>query len=149
MSVELGGKSPFIVCADADLDAAAQTVAMQYLNAGQVCLAGTRLLVQAAIADAFLAKVKQAAAAMAVGDPREASTRVGPLITSEHFERVKGFVDRALRDGSIALLGGQPHACGGQYFAADASRERPPGLRNRPARGLWARPHVADVRRRR
>ncbi len=116
VSVELGGKSPFIVCADADLDAAAQTVAMQYLNAGQVCLAGTRLLVQAAIADAFLAKVKQAAAAMAVGDPREASTRVGPLITPEHFERVKGFVDRALRDGSVALWGGQPHACGAQYF---------------------------------
>ena len=116
VSVELGGKSPFIVCADADLDAAAQTVAMQYLNAGQVCLAGTRVLVEASIAEPFLAKVRQAAAAMVVGDPREPGTRVGPLITPEHFERVRGFVERALADGAVALWGGRPHGAGAQYF---------------------------------
>lgn len=116
VSVELGGKSPFIVCADADLDAAAQTVAMQYVNAGQVCLAGTRILVEASVAEPFLAKVRQAAAAMVVGDPREPATRVGPLIAPEHFDRVRGFVDRALTDGAVALWGGGPHAAGAQYF---------------------------------
>ena len=116
VSAELGGKSPFIVCADADLDAAAQTVAMQYVNAGQVCLAGTRLLIEASIAEAFLAKVRQAAAAMVVGDPREPGTRVGPLITPEHFSRVQGFVERALADGAVALWGGRPHGAGAQYF---------------------------------
>ena len=116
VSVELGGKSPFIVCADADLDGAAQTVAMQYLNAGQVCLAGTRILVEASVSEAFLAKVRQAAAAMVVGDPREPGTRVGPLITPEHFSRVQGFVERALADGAVALWGGRPDGAGAQYF---------------------------------
>ena len=97
VSFELGGKSPFIVCADADLDAAAQTAAGQYFNAGQVCLAGTRLLVEASVADEFQSKFRAAAAHMTVGDPREKSTRVGPLITPEHFQRVEGFVDRALK----------------------------------------------------
>jgi acyl-CoA reductase-like NAD-dependent aldehyde dehydrogenase len=78
MSSELGGKSPFIVCADADLDAAAQTVAGQYINAGQVCLAGTRILVEASIAEQFLEKVRAAVGHMTVGDPREATTRVEP-----------------------------------------------------------------------
>ena len=116
VSAELGGKSPFIVCADADLDAAAQTVAMQYLNAGQVCLAGTRVLVEAAVSEPFLAKVRQAAAVMVVGDPRESGTRVGPLIAPEHFDRVRGFVDRALAAGAVALWGGRPHSAGAQYF---------------------------------
>ena len=116
VSTELGGKSPFIVCADADLNAAAQTVAMQYLNAGQVCLAGTRVLVDASVSEPFLAKVRQAAAAMVVGDPREPGTRVGPLIAPEHFDRVQGFVDRALTDGAVALWGGRSHGAGAQYF---------------------------------
>src|SRR5208282_5439781 len=99
VSFELGGKSPYIVCADADFDAAAQTAAGQYLNAGQVCLAGTRLLVDASVADEFQSKFRAAAAQMTVGDPREKTTRVGPLITPEHYKRVEGFVDRALKSG--------------------------------------------------
>lgn len=116
MSSELGGKSPFIVCADADLDAAAQTVAGQYMNAGQVCLAGTRVLVEKSIEAVFLAKVRDAASQMVVGDPRDASTRVGPLITKEHFERVAGFVARAKADGAEALWGGSPANFGDLYF---------------------------------
>jgi len=116
VSFELGGKSPFVVFADADLDAAAQTVAMQYLNAGEVCLAGTRVLVEAVIADVFLEKVRTAATAMTVGDPRDPATRVGPLITPEHFARVEGFVDRARADGAVALFGGERHACGALYY---------------------------------
>jgi len=116
VSFELGGKSAYIVCADADLDAAAQTAAAQYLNAGQVCLAGTRILVDASVADAFQAKLRAAAVHMTVGDPREKTTRVGPLITREHFARVEGFVERALSAGVKPLWGGHRHKAGELYF---------------------------------
>jgi acyl-CoA reductase-like NAD-dependent aldehyde dehydrogenase len=116
MSSELGGKSPFIVCADADLKAAAQTVASQYINAGQVCLAGTRILVEEKIAGEFLEMVRDAVGHMTVGDPREATTRVGPLIHPEHFERVQGFVERARKDGAEFLWGGARHNKGDLYF---------------------------------
>ena len=116
VAFELGGKSPLVVFADADLDAAAMTVAMQYLNAGQVCLAGTRVLVEESIEDEFLAKVYAASDAMTVGDPREASTRVGPLITQEHFDRVDGFVSRAIAQGARAEWGGRRHERGGNYY---------------------------------
>jgi acyl-CoA reductase-like NAD-dependent aldehyde dehydrogenase len=116
LSAELGGKSPFIVCADADLDAAAQTVAGQYGNAGQVCLAGTRVLVEESIEAVFLEKVRAAAATMKVGDPRDKTTRVGPLITREHFARVAGFVERARDAGATPIFGGSQDAAGDLYF---------------------------------
>lgn len=116
MSAELGGKSPFIVCADADLDAAAQTVAGQYMNAGQVCLAGTRIMVEKKIEEEFLEKVRGAASHMTVGDPRDKDTRVGPLIHREHFERVAGFVERAKADGAVPLWGGGRSNFGELYF---------------------------------
>ncbi|MBX3446674.1 MAG: aldehyde dehydrogenase [Parvibaculaceae bacterium] len=116
LSAELGGKSPFIVCADADLDAAAQTVAAQYMNAGQVCLAGTRIMVERKIEEEFLEKVRGAAAHMVVGDPRDKDTRVGPLIHKEHFERVAGFVERAKADGAVPLWGGSRANFGELYF---------------------------------
>lgn len=116
LAAELGGKSPFIVCADADLDAAAQTVAIQYGNAGQVCLAGTRIIVERKIAEMFLEKVRNAVGAMTVGDPRDPATRVGPLIHPDHFERVSGFVDRAKADGATLLWGGSRHNFGRLYF---------------------------------
>jgi 5-carboxymethyl-2-hydroxymuconic-semialdehyde dehydrogenase len=116
VSMELGGKSPFLVFEDADLDSAAQTLAMQYMNAGQVCLAGTRVLAAAGIADDLQARMRQAVGQMKVGDPRELKTRVGPLITQEHFDRVKGFVDRAIKDGAKPCWGGKPDDRGGLYF---------------------------------
>jgi acyl-CoA reductase-like NAD-dependent aldehyde dehydrogenase len=116
VSMELGGKSPFIVCGDADLKAAAQTVAGQYVNAGQVCLAGTRILVEESIAADFLGKVREAVAHMTVGDPRDPATRVGPLIHQEHFARVEGFVDRAKAEGVEVLWGGARHNQGELYF---------------------------------
>src|SRR5713101_2567778 len=116
VAFELGGKSPFIVCADADLNAAAKTAAGQYFNAGQVCLAGTRILAEAKIADEFLAKFRAAAAQMVVGDPRERTTQVGPLITPEHYNRVEGFVERALKAGVKPLWGGHRDKAGQLYF---------------------------------
>lgn len=116
LSAELGGKSPFIVCADADLEAAAQTVAAQYMNAGQVCLAGTRIMVEKKIEEPFLEMVRGAASQMVVGDPRDKDTRVGPLIHKEHFDRVAGFVDRAKADGAVPLWGGSRANFGELYF---------------------------------
>lgn len=116
LSAELGGKSPFIVCADADLEAAALTVAGQYMNAGQVCLAGTRIMVEKKIEEQFLEMVRGAAAHMVVGDPRDKDTRVGPLIHKEHFERVAGFVERAKADGAVPLWGGSRANFGELYF---------------------------------
>jgi acyl-CoA reductase-like NAD-dependent aldehyde dehydrogenase len=116
LSAELGGKSPFIVCADADLDAAAQTVALQYMNAGQVCLAGTRIVVERKAEQAFLEKVRAAVAQQVVGDPRDHATRVGPLIHPEHYARVTGFVERAKAAGARTLWGGSHHNFGELYF---------------------------------
>ncbi|HEX4111831.1 MAG TPA: aldehyde dehydrogenase [Stellaceae bacterium] len=116
VSFELGGKSPFVVFADADLDAAAKTIAGQYNNAGQVCLAGTRILVENSIADDLLARVRAEVGKITVGDPRQAGTRIGPLIHPDAFQRVTGFVDRALIDGAKPLWGGKKHAFGDLYF---------------------------------
>jgi acyl-CoA reductase-like NAD-dependent aldehyde dehydrogenase len=114
-SLELGGKSPFIVLADADIDAAAATGALMYRNAGQVCLAGTRFLVQEAIADRFVAAMRSNVERLRVGDPREEDTEVGPIIHPRQVERVLGFVQRAVAGGAQLLWGGGPHPFGAQY----------------------------------
>jgi 5-carboxymethyl-2-hydroxymuconic-semialdehyde dehydrogenase len=117
VSLELGGKSPFLIFADADLDAAVRQAVNQFDNAGQVCLAGTRLLVEDAIAEPFLGRFLEAAAAIRQGDPREPDTDIGPLITRAHFERVDGYVRRALEAGAAPLLGGGPNdELGGLYY---------------------------------
>jgi 5-carboxymethyl-2-hydroxymuconic-semialdehyde dehydrogenase len=82
-SLELGGKSPLIVFADADLDLAVRHAVGQYDNAGQVCLAGTRLLVQEPVAREFLARFTERARVLRQGDPRDDTTDVGPNITLE------------------------------------------------------------------
>jgi len=116
-SLELGGKSAFIVLADADLDAAAATAALMYRNAGQVCLAGTRLLVHADVAQRFTETLRTLVESLVVGDPREAATEVGPIIHPRQLERVEGFVERAVAGGARVLWGGKRHPFGAQYFA--------------------------------
>lgn len=115
-SLELGGKSPFIVFADANLDEAAKTVAAQFGNAGQVCLAGTRVIVDATVAEDFERRVRKAAEPFVVGDPRTRGVRVGPLIHPRQLERVDGFVQRALAQGAKAMIGGGPAEQGGLYY---------------------------------
>jgi 5-carboxymethyl-2-hydroxymuconic-semialdehyde dehydrogenase len=115
-SLELGGKSPFIVLSDADIDNAAATGALMYRNAGQVCLAGTRFLVHATVRDAFVAALRSYVEKLTVGDPRDAATEVGPIIHPRQVERVHGFVQRALADGAQLLWGGAPHPFGAQYY---------------------------------
>ena len=117
VSLELGGKSPFLVFADADLDAAVAQAVNQFDNAGQVCLAGTRLLVESPVADRFLEAFVARASTLRVGDPRDEATDLGPLISREHFTRVDGYVRRAREAGATAVLGGGPDAdLGGLYY---------------------------------
>ncbi|MBX5441866.1 MAG: aldehyde dehydrogenase [Solirubrobacteraceae bacterium] len=106
-TAELGGKSPFVVFADADLDAAARKAAGQYDDSGQVCLAGTRLLVEASVRDAFLERFDAAAAEHVLGDPRDDATTISPMIHPDHVARVEGFVERARAEGHEILRGGR------------------------------------------
>lgn len=115
-SLELGGKSPFIVLEDADIDNAAATGALMYRNAGQVCLAGTRLLVHEKIAQPFIAAMRGYVDRLVVGDPRDEATELGPVIHPRQVERVLGFVERAVAGGATLLWGGAKHAFGAQYL---------------------------------
>ncbi len=128
LSLELGGKSPFVAFADADMDALVKQAVGQFDNAGQVCLAGTRLLVQREIYDEFLDRFVDAAATIRQGDPREDSSDIGPQITREHFERVDGFVRRAIADGAKPVVGGGANdELGGLYFRPTLLVDAPAG----------------------
>ena len=117
LSLELGGKSPFIVFADADLDLAVANAVEQYDNAGQVCLSGTRLYVEESIRDEFVARFIERTKALRQGDPRDEATDIGPSIHPEHLARVDGFVQRAKQSGATVLLGGGPNEeLGGLYY---------------------------------
>jgi acyl-CoA reductase-like NAD-dependent aldehyde dehydrogenase len=106
-TAELGGKNPFVVFADADLEAAARKAAGQYDDSGQVCLSGTRLLVEASVRDAFLEVFDRVLAEQVLGDPRDDATTISPVIHPDHLERVAGFVDRARESGQRILRGGE------------------------------------------
>jgi betaine-aldehyde dehydrogenase/5-carboxymethyl-2-hydroxymuconic-semialdehyde dehydrogenase len=115
-TAELGGKGPFVVFADADLDLAARTAALMYDDAGQVCLAGTRLLVESSCRDEFLALLRDATERHVLGDSREPATTVSPLIHPEHLARVEGFVDRSLAAGDHVVYGGHRLRHDGLWF---------------------------------
>lgn len=115
-SLELGGKSPFIVLDDADVDNAAATGALMYRNAGQVCLAGTRFLVHEKLADQFVGAMRGYVEKLKIGDPRDEATEVGPVIHPRQVERVLGFIERAVAGGAKLLWGGAKHEFGAQYI---------------------------------
>ena len=115
-TAELGGKGPFLVFADADLDAAARQAAVMYDDAGQVCLAGTRLLVDARVRDEFVARFEAAVAPHVLGDSRAATTTVAPLIHPEHLARVEGFVERARSAGDRIVFGGRRWRADGLWY---------------------------------
>jgi aldehyde dehydrogenase (NAD+) len=101
LSLELGGKSPFIVFADADLDAAVEGIVDSiWFNQGQVCCAGSRLLVHEGTADKLVAKLKARMANIRLGDPLDKSTDMGSLVDRTQHARVSGFVDRARAAGA-------------------------------------------------
>ncbi|WP_244929208.1 aldehyde dehydrogenase family protein [Nocardioides sp. W7] len=107
LTMELGGKSPSIVFADADLDRAAASVARSIFdNSGQVCVAGSRLLVQDDVHDEFVDRVAEHARALRVGDPLADGTDMGPVASKAQWEKVKDFVAGALEDGAELTTGG-------------------------------------------
>jgi len=117
LSLELGGKNPVLVFADADLDAAVEGVAFGMLNnAGQACVAGSRLLVERPVAEGVCTALARYVEAIRVGDPRDPATAIGPLINQAQFDKVSGHIRRALDDGLTLLAGGQPPAAEGQGF---------------------------------
>ena len=115
-TAELGGKSPLVVFADADLDAAARKAAGQYDDGGQVCLAGTRLLVEQSIRESFLEAFDRYADAHVLGDSRDPATTVSPLIHPDHLARVEGFVERARTAGDRIVRGGKRHTPHGLWY---------------------------------
>ncbi|MFJ9446914.1 aldehyde dehydrogenase [Kitasatospora sp. NPDC101235] len=115
LSLELGGKSPLLVFADADLDLAVDLAVEQYDNAGQVCLAATRLLVEESVAEEFTRRFVEKAALLKQGDPRDEATDLGPNIHPRQLEKIDGFVQRAVAAGARAVIGG--HRRDGQYYA--------------------------------
>ncbi len=116
-SLELGGKSPFVVLEDADIDQAAKTGALMYRNATQVCLAGTRFLVHESIYSKFIARMESHVSSLRIGDPQLEETEVGPLIHPRQLESVKGYVDRAVAKGAKTLWGGKAHEAGDLYYS--------------------------------
>lgn len=107
VSLELGGKSPVIVCADADLDAAIPGAANAiFFNAGQVCVAGSRLYVHRSIFDRVVEGVAEAARGIELGHGLIESTQMGPLVSNVQAERVAGYLERAGAAGATLVTGG-------------------------------------------
>jgi aldehyde dehydrogenase (NAD+) len=107
VSLELGGKSPNVVFADADLDAAVEGAYFGlFFNQGQCCCAGSRLFVEEKAYDAFVEKMLAKAKARKVGDPFDPATQQGPQVSQEQFDRVMGYIAAGKKDGAKMLLGG-------------------------------------------
>ena len=107
VSLELGGKSPNVVFADADLDAAIEgSYFGLFFNQGQCCCAGSRLFVEEKIYDQFVEKMVAKAKSRKVGDPFDPATEQGPQVSQEQFDRVMGYIDAGQKDGAKMLLGG-------------------------------------------
>ena len=122
LSLELGGKSPHVVFADADLDAAVRGVTTGiYYGKGEVCAAGSRLLVEAPVRDEFLAKLAERAAATTVGDPMHPKTRLGPLVSKAQHERVLGYIESGVSEGAELLAGGRATGVDGRGYYVEAT----------------------------
>ncbi|WP_368680284.1 aldehyde dehydrogenase family protein (plasmid) [Rhodococcus opacus] len=107
VSLELGGKSPLIVCADADLDTAVPTVALAaFANSGQICIAGSRLLVDRSIHDEFVERLAAYASALKVGPGVDPDTEIGPLVSKRQLDKVVGFLDAGVEEGATVRAGG-------------------------------------------
>jgi aminomuconate-semialdehyde/2-hydroxymuconate-6-semialdehyde dehydrogenase len=128
LSLELGGKCPLLIFADADIDLAVSHAVGQYDNAGQVCLAGTRLAIEEPIAEEFTGRFIERTAALRQGDPREETSDIGPNVARAHLERVDGFVRRATNQGARVLLGGGVNpVLGGLYYQPTLLADAEPG----------------------
>jgi acyl-CoA reductase-like NAD-dependent aldehyde dehydrogenase len=106
--LELGGKAPFLVLDDADLDAAAAAASFgAFMHQGQICMSTERIVVDRHVADEFAQKLAAKASALKVGDPRDPSTQIGPLINAGALDRVSELVEDAVEKGAQILTGGE------------------------------------------
>ena len=127
VTLELGGKSPLIICEDADLEqAVAGALLGNFYTQGQICTNGTRVFVHESIHDAFLERLLAHTEGLRIGDPLDPRTQIGPLISSAHRKRVLGYVEHGESEGARLLIGGRRH--------------RPPGLEG----GFFVEPAIFD-----
>jgi len=135
LSLELGGKNPTLVFADADFDAAVAGAARAaFLNQGEICLCGSRLLVERSIHDDFLAAVVAAVREKKVGDPADAATDLGALISGDHRDKVEAYLALAREEGGQVLCGGRrpelpPPFDAGAFLEPAVIAGLPPGCR--------------------
>ncbi len=116
VSLELGGRNPTLVFADSDWGANLDTlVRSAFQNSGQICLCGSRILVERAIYDEFRDAFIERTKALRLGDPADAATDLGPLVSQAHFDKVTACIERARGEGGRFLLGGEASALGGWY----------------------------------
>lgn len=107
VSLELGGKSPLIIFADADIDRAVQAALLaNFYSQGEICSNGTRVFVERRILPEFTAALTEQVRKMKIGDPLDPATHIGPLIHDEHASRVKSFIDQAVTEGAEIVRGG-------------------------------------------
>jgi betaine-aldehyde dehydrogenase len=117
LHMELGGKAPFVVFADADLEAAAEgAIVGAYANSGQDCTAATRIYVQDGVREGFMERFLRKVDRLVVGDPMDEATNLGPLVSLDHRDRVHGFVERARAAGATAERGGELPDGPGAYY---------------------------------
>jgi aminomuconate-semialdehyde/2-hydroxymuconate-6-semialdehyde dehydrogenase len=108
VSFELGGKAANIVFEDANLDKAIPvSIHAAFMNSGQVCLAGSRILVQRSILDEFLERFKKAATELKVGDPQNVETKMGPVVSEEHYKKVTSYLEIAKEENATLICGGK------------------------------------------
>jgi aldehyde dehydrogenase (NAD+)/phenylacetaldehyde dehydrogenase len=116
VSLELGGKAPNIIFPDADLDQAVPTSMMGvFFNSGQVCCAGTRIFVQRDKYDEVVSKLTNFSKSVSMGDPFDQKSTMGPVVSREQFDRVKGYLDVGKKEGAKVTVGGEAGA-GKGYF---------------------------------
>jgi succinate-semialdehyde dehydrogenase/glutarate-semialdehyde dehydrogenase len=128
VSLELGGNAPVIVFDDADIDVAvAGAIAAKFRNAGQTCIAANRIYAQAGVHDAFVERLAEGVAALAVGRFDE-DVQVGPLIDDAGLDKVRRLVDDAVERGAEAVVGGAQHERGGRFYAPSLLTGVEPGM---------------------
>jgi len=113
VTLELGGKSPNVLLDDADLDQAIPTaLAIAFMNSGQACVAGTRLLVPRTRLDEVKRAILDAIRAFPAGDPADPKTAVGPMVSQKQYERVQSYIRKGIEEGAEVLVGGEGHPKG-------------------------------------
>ncbi len=122
VTLELGGKSPNIVFADADLDAAVRGVTSGiFYGKGEVCAAGSRLLVESKVHDEFVARLAERAAKLQPADPMDPKTRLGALVSEKQMNRVLGYVESGIKEGAKLVAGGKRAPIGGKGYFVQAT----------------------------